>query len=61
MFENLVLSKMGPEGYRKAFVEQDKATLTGAQMVEVFAALKKPAATSMPTPPVANGAPPRRW
>ncbi|MFU1922836.1 hypothetical protein ACM6PT_37675, partial [Klebsiella pneumoniae] len=30
-----------PEGYRKAFVEQDKATLTGAQMVEVFAALKK--------------------
>ena len=41
MFENLVLSKMGPEGYRKAFVEQDKATLTGAQMVEVFAALKK--------------------
>ncbi|HCI2546126.1 TPA: carbohydrate ABC transporter substrate-binding protein [Pseudomonas aeruginosa] len=41
VFENLVLSKMGPEGYRKAFVEQDKATLTGAQMVEVFAALKK--------------------
>lgn len=41
LFENLVLSKMGPEGYRKAFVEQDKATLTGAQMADVFAALKK--------------------
>ncbi|MES2821932.1 MAG: ABC transporter substrate-binding protein [Pseudomonadota bacterium] len=41
VFEDLVFSILGAEGYRKAFVEQDKATLTGDKMVEVFAALKK--------------------
>lgn len=41
LFEDLVLSILGPQGFHKAFVEQDRATLTGAQMVEVFATLKK--------------------
>jgi glucose/mannose transport system substrate-binding protein len=41
VFEDLVFAILGPQGYRKAFVEQDKATLTGDQMVEVFATLKK--------------------
>jgi glucose/mannose transport system substrate-binding protein len=41
VFEDLAFSILGAEGYRKAFVEQDKATLTGAKMVEVFAALQK--------------------
>lgn len=41
VFEDLVFSILGAEGYHKAFVEQDKATLTGDKMVEVFATLKK--------------------
>lgn len=41
VFEDLAFAILGPQGYRKAFVEQDKATLTGDQMVEVFATLKK--------------------
>ena len=41
VFEDLVLSILGPQGYHKAFVLQDKATLTSDKMVEVFAALKK--------------------
>ncbi|MGH8354043.1 MAG: ABC transporter substrate-binding protein [Pseudomonas sp.] len=41
LFEDLVFSILGPQGYHKAFVEQDEATLTGAKMVEVFAALKR--------------------
>ncbi|OEC36486.1 glucose/mannose transport system substrate-binding protein [Pseudomonas cuatrocienegasensis] len=41
VFEDLAFSILGADGYRKAFVEQDKATLTGAKMTEVFAALQK--------------------
>ena len=41
VFEDLVFSILGADGYHKAFVEQDKATLTGDKMVEVFATLKK--------------------
>ena len=41
VFEALVLGIMGAEGYHKAFVEHDEATLTSAQMTEVFTALKK--------------------
>jgi len=41
VFEALVLSIMGPEGYHKAFVEHDEETLTSPQMAEVFTALKK--------------------
>ena len=41
VFEGLVLGIMGPDGFHKAFVEHDKATLTSPQMTEVFAALKK--------------------
>lgn len=32
---------MGPEGYKKAFVDLDEKTLTGPQMAEVFSNLKK--------------------
>jgi glucose/mannose transport system substrate-binding protein len=41
VFEDLVLSIMGPEGYKKALVDLDEKTLTGPKMVEVFTALKK--------------------
>ncbi|MET1078473.1 MAG: ABC transporter substrate-binding protein [Pseudomonas sp.] len=41
VFEDLVFAILGADGYHKAFVEQDKATLTGDKMVEVFATLKK--------------------
>ena len=41
VFEDLVLSVMGPEGYKKAFVDLDEKTLTGPQMAEVFSNLKK--------------------
>ena len=41
VFEDLVFAILGPQGYHKAFVEQDKATLTGDKMVEVFTTLKK--------------------
>ena len=41
VFEDLVLSVMGPEGYKKAFVDLDEKTLTGPQMAEVFSKLKK--------------------
>jgi len=41
VFEDLAFSILGADGYRKAFVDQDKATLTGDKMVEVFAALQK--------------------
>ncbi|MFF7707156.1 extracellular solute-binding protein [Pseudomonas sp. NPDC007930] len=41
VFEDIVLAVMGPEGYHKAFVELDNATLTGPKMAESFAALKK--------------------
>lgn len=41
VFEDLVLSIMGAEGYKKALVELDEATLTGPQMTDVFTAMKK--------------------
>jgi glucose/mannose transport system substrate-binding protein len=41
VFEDLALSILGPQDFRKAFVDLDKATLTGPKMVEAFAALKK--------------------
>jgi glucose/mannose transport system substrate-binding protein len=41
LFENLVLAILGPEGYHKAFVEQDPATLTSPKMAEAFATLRK--------------------
>ena len=41
VFEDLVFSVLGADGFHKAFVEQDEATLTGPKMVEAFAALKK--------------------
>ena len=41
VFEDLVLSIMGAEGYTKAFIEQDQDTLTSPKMTEVFKALKK--------------------
>ncbi len=41
VFEDLVLSILGPKGYHAAFVELDEKTLTGAQMTEAFATLKR--------------------
>lgn len=41
VFEDIVLSVLGPQDYHKAFVELDRQTLTGDKMVEAFAALKK--------------------
>jgi glucose/mannose transport system substrate-binding protein len=41
VFEDLALSLLGPQDFRKAFVELDKDILTGPKMVEVFAALQK--------------------
>ncbi len=41
VFEGLVLSIMGADGYKKALIDLDEKTLTGAKMVEVFTALKK--------------------
>jgi len=41
VFEDVVLSVMGPEGFNKAFVELDEKTLTSAQMVKSFTELQK--------------------
>lgn len=41
VFEDVVLSVMGAEGYKKAFVDLDEGTLTGEQMVKAFTELKK--------------------
>ncbi|MEX6502218.1 ABC transporter substrate-binding protein [Pseudomonas zhanjiangensis] len=41
VFEDLALGLLGPDDYRKAFVDLDREVLTGAKMVEVFAALQK--------------------
>src|SRR5690606_32411556 len=41
VFESLVLSILGPEGYHKAFVELDPQTLTGDKMVETFKVLQR--------------------
>ncbi|BAP41379.1 ABC transporter substrate-binding protein [Pseudomonas sp. LJDD11] len=41
VFENLVLSVMGPQGYEQAFVKLDDKALTGPEMVKSFTELKK--------------------
>ena len=41
VFEDVVLSVMGAEGYKKAFFDLDESTLTGEQMVKAFTELKK--------------------
>ena len=41
VFEDLALAVLGPEDFRKAFVDLDRGVLTGDKMVEAFAALKK--------------------
>nr|5XPJ_A Chain A, Binding protein component of ABC sugar transporter [Pseudomonas bharatica CSV86]5XPJ_B Chain B, Binding protein component of ABC sugar transporter [Pseudomonas bharatica CSV86] len=41
VFEDLVLSILGPKGYHAAFVDLDEKTLTGPQMTEAFATLKR--------------------
>lgn len=41
VFEDLAFAILGPADFRKAFVDQDEAVLTGDKMVEVFATLKK--------------------
>ncbi len=41
VYEDVVLSVMGPEGFKKAFVDLDEKTLTGAEMVKAFTELKK--------------------
>jgi glucose/mannose transport system substrate-binding protein len=41
VFEDVVLSVMGPEGFKKAFVDLDEGTLTGPDMVKSFTELKK--------------------
>ena len=41
VFENLVLSVMGPQGYKKALIDLDESALTGPQMADVFTQLKK--------------------
>ncbi len=41
VFESVVLSVMGAEGYQKALVDLDKDALTGPEMVKVLTELKK--------------------
>lgn len=41
IFENVLLSIMGADGFRKAFIDMDPATLNSAKMTEVFTALRK--------------------
>ncbi|MGK9067413.1 ABC transporter substrate-binding protein [Stutzerimonas chloritidismutans] len=41
VFEDVALAVLGPEDYRKAFVELDRDVLTGDKMVEAFTQLKK--------------------
>ena len=41
VFEDVVLSVMGADGYKKAFVDLDEKALTGEQMVKAFTELKK--------------------
>ncbi|SEN10578.1 glucose/mannose transport system substrate-binding protein [Pseudomonas sp. ok272] len=41
VFEDVVLSVMGAEGYKKALVDLDQNTLSGPQMVKSFTELKK--------------------
>lgn len=41
VFEAVLLSVMGADGYKKAFVDLDEKTLTGPQMVKAFTEFKK--------------------
>ncbi|MCY1434670.1 putative sugar-binding periplasmic protein [compost metagenome] len=41
MFEDVVLSVMGVDGYKKALVDLDQKTLSGPEMTQSFAELKK--------------------
>lgn len=41
VFEDVVLSVMGPKGYHQAFVVLDEQALTGAGMVEAFKTLQR--------------------
>lgn len=41
VFEDVVLSVMGADGYKKALVDLDQKTLSGAEMTKSFAELKK--------------------
>jgi glucose/mannose transport system substrate-binding protein len=41
VYEDVVLSVMGPDGFKKAFVDRDQATLSGPEMVKAFTELKK--------------------
>jgi glucose/mannose transport system substrate-binding protein len=41
VFEDVVLSVMGAEGYKKALVDLDQKTLSGPEMTQSFAELKK--------------------
>ena len=41
VYEDIVLSVMGPAGFKKAFVDRDQATLSGPDMVKAFTELKK--------------------
>ncbi|MBK5001811.1 sugar ABC transporter substrate-binding protein [Pseudomonas sp. S31] len=41
VFESVVLSVMGAEGYKKALVDLDKGALTGPEMVKALTELKK--------------------
>lgn len=41
VFEDVALSVMGPEGYKKAFVDLDEKALTGPEMIKAFTELKK--------------------
>jgi len=41
VFEDVVLSVMGADGFKKAFVDLDEKTLTGPEMVKSFTELKK--------------------
>jgi len=41
VFEDLVLSIMGADGYKKALIDNDEKALTSSKMTEVFAALRK--------------------
>jgi len=41
VFEGLVLSILGADGFKKAFIDNDEATFTGPKMTEVFVALRK--------------------
>lgn len=40
LFEGLVLSILGADGFKKAFIDNDEATFTGPQMTQVFVALR---------------------